>query len=446
MGGVSIKPATTASEQAELAELRRRYIPRGITTAHPIVADHAKGAELWDVAGRRYIDFAGGIGVMNVGHGHPHVMEAVKAQLDRVTHTSFQVVMYESYLRLAERLCALAPGEGEKKAIFFSTGAEAVENAVKIARAHTGRPAIISFQGSFHGRTLLALSLTGSVVPYKQNFGPYATEIFQVPFPYEYHGWSTEMALAALNDLFESAVAPERVAAIIIEPVLGEGGFVPAPKAFLEQLRALTLKHGILLIVDEIQSGFGRTGKFFAIEHSGISPDLVTVAKSLAAGFPLSGVVGRADVMDAPGPGGLGGTYGGNPVACAAGLAVLDVMRDERLPERAARIGSVVEERMRSWASEHELVGDVRVMGAMAGMELVRDRKTKTPADTETAQVLALARERGLILLRAGAHHNVIRTLMPLTIPDDQLDEGLDIIGSALADVAAGATTKSKKP
>jgi 4-aminobutyrate aminotransferase/(S)-3-amino-2-methylpropionate transaminase len=444
MGGVSIKPSATESEQAELAELRRRYIPRGITTAHPIVADHAKGAELWDVAGRRYVDFAGGIGVMNVGHGHPHVMEAVKAQLDRVTHTSFQVVMYESYLRLAERLCALTPGEGDKKAIFFSTGAEAVENAVKIARAYTGRPAIISFQGGFHGRTLLALSLTGSVVPYKQNFGPYATEIYQVPFPYEYRGWSTEMALAALNDLFGSAVAPERVAAIIIEPVLGEGGFVPAPKAFLEQLRALTQQHGILLIVDEIQSGFGRTGKYFAIEHSGVSPDLMTVAKSLAAGFPLSGVVGRAEVMDAPGPGGLGGTYGGNPIACAAGLAVLDVMRDERLPERAARIGSVVEERMRTWAAEHELVGDVRVMGAMAGMELVRDRQTKEPADTETAQVMARARERGLILLRAGVHHNVIRTLMPLTIPDDQLDEGLDILGAALADVA-GATTKSKK-
>ena len=439
MGVVSTKQAATESEQAELAELRRRYIPRGITTAHPLVLDRAKGAELWDIAGRRYIDFAGGIGVLNVGHGHPHVMEAVRAQLDRVTHTSFQVVMYESYLRLAERLCALAPGEGPKKAIFFSTGAEAVENAVKIARAHTGRPAVISFHGGFHGRTLLALSLTGSVIPYKQNFGPYATEIYQVPFPYEYRGWSTEKAIASLNELFESAVAPQRVAAVIIEPVLGEGGFVPAPASFLRELRALTEQHGILLIADEIQSGFGRTGKFFAIEHSGVSPDLVTVAKSLAAGFPLSGVVGRADVMDAPGPGGLGGTYGGNPVACAAGLAVLDVMRDERLPERAARIGSVVEERMRSWASEHQLVGDVRLMGAMAGMELVRDRKTKAPADTETAQVLALARERGLILLRAGIHHNVIRTLMPLTIPDDQLDEGLDIIGSALAEVAAGS-------
>jgi 4-aminobutyrate aminotransferase/(S)-3-amino-2-methylpropionate transaminase len=437
-GGVGTKQTATESEQAELAELRRRYIPRGITTAHPLVADHAKGAEIWDVAGRRYIDFAGGIGVLNVGHSHPHVMEAVRAQLDKVTHTSFQVVMYESYLRLAERLCALAPGDGDKKAIFFSTGAEAVENAVKIARAHTGRPAVISFQGGFHGRTLLALSLTGSVVPYKQNFGPYATEVYQVPFPYAYRGWSTEKALASLDELFESAVAPQRVAAIIIEPVLGEGGFVPAPREFLRELRAVTERHGILLIADEIQSGFGRTGKFFAIEHAGVVPDLMTVAKSLAAGFPLSGVVGRADVMDAPGPGGLGGTYGGNPVACAAGLAVLDVMRDERLPERAARIGSVVEERMRTWAAEHKIVGDVRVMGAMAGMELVRDRKTKVPADTETAQLLGLARERGLILLRAGIHHNVIRTLMPLNIPDEQLDEGLDIIGSALADVAAG--------
>jgi 4-aminobutyrate aminotransferase/(S)-3-amino-2-methylpropionate transaminase len=441
VGKVGSKPKveTTASE-AELAELRRRYIPRGITTAHPLVADHAQGAELWDVAGRRYIDFAGGIGVMNVGHGHPHVMEAVRAQLDRVTHTSFQVLMYESYLRLAERLCALAPGPGPKKAIFFSTGAEAVENAVKIARAHTGRPAVISFQGGFHGRTLLALSLTGSVVPYKQNFGPYATEIYQAPFPYEYRGWSSEQSLAALDGIFESSVSPDRVAAIIIEPVQGEGGFVPAPPAFLRALRELTESHGIMLIVDEIQTGFGRTGRYFAVEHSGVAPDLMTVAKSLAAGFPLSGVVGRAEVMDAPAPGGLGGTYGGNPVACAAGLAVLDVMRDEKLPERAARIGSVIEERMRTWASEHQLVGDIRVMGAMAGMELVRDRKTKAPADTETAQLLAVARDKGLILLRAGVHHNVIRTLMPLTIPDDQLEEGLDITGSALAEVAAATS------
>ncbi len=423
----------------ELRALRERYVPRGLTTTHPVVADHAQGSELWDAAGKRYIDFAGGIGVMNVGHNHPRVMEAVRAQLDRVTHTAFQVVTHESYLRLAQRLCEVAPGEGPKKAVFFSTGAEAVENAVKIARAHTGRPAVISFTGGFHGRTLLALSLTGTVSPYKQNFGPYASEVYQTPFPYEYRGWTSERALAALQELLQSSVSPERVAAVIIEPVLGEGGFVPAPLQFLRELRKLTERHGILLIVDEIQTGFGRTGRFFAIEHSGLAPDLVTVAKSLAAGFPLSAVVGRAEVMDAPGPGGLGGTYAGNPVACAAGLAVLDVMRDERLPERAARIGSVVEERMRSWATEHDLVGDVRVMGAMAGMELVRDRKTKTPADTETASLLGLARERGLILLRAGMHHNVIRTLMPLTIPDEQLEEGLDVIGSALADVAGRA-------
>jgi 4-aminobutyrate aminotransferase/(S)-3-amino-2-methylpropionate transaminase len=427
----------TGDGSAELKALRERYVPRGITTAHPLVVDRAQGSELWDADGRRYIDFVGGIGVMNVGHSHPRVMEAVRTQLERVTHTSFQVVMYESYLRLAQRLSELAPSEGPNKAIFFSTGAEAVENAVKIARAHTGRPAVISFRGGFHGRTLLALTLTGSVQPYKQNFGPYAAEVYQAPFPYEYRGWSSERALESLNELLASDVSPERVAAVIIEPVLGEGGFVPAPREFLQGLRALTERHGILLIADEIQTGFGRTGRFFAIEHSGVKPDLITVAKSLAAGFPLSGVVGRADVMDAPTPGGLGGTYGGNPIACAAGLAVLDVMRDERLPERAARIGSVVEERMRSWQAEHEIVGDVRVMGAMAGMELVRDRKTKEPADTETARLLALARERGLILLRSGVHHNVIRTLMPLTIPDEQLDEGLDMIGSALAEIAA---------
>src|ERR1700736_3087950 len=420
----------------ELKALRERYVPRGVTTAHPLVVDHAAGAEIWDTSGRRYIDFVGGIGVMNVGHNHPRVMTAAREQLDRVTHTAFQVVMYESYLRLAERLCEVAPGDGPKKAIFFSTGAEAVENAVKIARAATGRSAIISFTGGFHGRTLLALSLTGTVNPYKQNFGPYAAEVYQTPFPYAYRGWTTEAALAQLGELFASVVAPERVAAIIIEPVLGEGGFIPAPPDFLRQLRELTERYGILLIVDEIQTGFGRTGKFFAVEHSGIQPDLVTVAKSLAAGFPLSGVVGRADVMDAPEPGGLGGAYGVNPVACAAGLAVMDVMRDEKLPERAARIGSIIEERMQSWAAEHDIVGDVRVVGAMAGMELVRDRATKEPADKETAHLLAVARDKGLILLRAGTHHNVIRTLMPLTIPDEQLMEGLDILGAALGEVA----------
>ena len=430
--------AHPAATEADLAELRAKYIPRGISSSHPITADHAKGSELWDISGKRYVDFAGGIGVMNVGHAHPRVMQAVHDQLDRATHTSFQVVPYESYLRLAERLCEVAPIGEARKAIFFSTGAEAIENAVKIARAATGRPGVISFRGGFHGRTLLALSLTGSVQPYKQDFGPYAAEVYQTPFPYEYRGWNTEAALADLDNLLEAEISPKRVAAVVIEPVLGEGGFVPAPLDFMRKLRDLTKEHGIMLIVDEIQTGFGRTGKFFAIEHSGVEPDLMTVAKSLAAGFPLSAVVGRAEVMDAPDPGGLGGTYGGNPVACAAGLAVMDVMRDEKLPERAARIGSVVEERMQSWAAEHELIGDVRVVGAMAGMELVRNRQTKEGADKETARILAVAREKGLIILRCGVHHNVVRTLMPLTIPDEQLEEGLDILGAALGEVAAG--------
>ena len=418
--------------ESELADLRAKYVPRGITSAHPVTVDRAQGSEIWDISGKRYIDFAGGIGVMNVGHAHPRVMKAVREQLDRATHTSFQVVHYESYLRLAERLCEVAPIDGPKKAVFFSTGAEAIENAVKIARAATGRPAVISFRGGFHGRTLLALSLTGSVQPYKQDFGPYATEIYQTPFPYAYRGWTTEAAMADLENLLESEVSPKRVAAIVIEPVLGEGGFVPAPLDFMRKLRELCDRHGMLLIVDDIQTGFGRTGKFFAIEHSGVQADLITVAKSLAAGFPLSAVVGKAQVMDAPDPGGLGGTYGGNPVACAAGLAVMDVMRDEKLPERAARIGSVVEERMQSWAADHELIGDVRVVGAMAGMELVRDRVTKEPADKETAKIIATAREKGLIILRCGVHHNVIRTLMPLTIPDELLEEGLDMLGASL--------------
>ena len=424
--------ATHQASETDLAELRSKYIPRGITTGHPVTADHAKGSELWDVSGKRYIDFAGGIGVMNVGHAHPRVMKAVHEQLDRATHTSFQVVQYESYLRLAQRLCEVAPIKGDKKAIFFSTGAEAIENAVKIARAATGRQAVISFRGAFHGRTLLTLSLTGSVQPYKQNFGPYAPEIYQTPFPYEYRGWNTDAAIADLQNLLEAEVSPKRVAAIVIEPVLGEGGFVPAPLDFMRRLRDLTKEHGILLIADEIQTGFGRTGRFFGIEHSGVEADLITVAKSLAAGFPLSGVVGRAEVMDAPDPGGLGGTYAGNPIACAAGLAVMDIMRDEKLPERAARIGSVVEERMQSWARDSELIGDIRAVGAMVGMELVRSRKTKEPADKETAAILKAAREKGLIILRCGVHHNVVRTLMPLTIPDEHLEEGLDILGAAL--------------
>ncbi|MGH7904285.1 MAG: 4-aminobutyrate--2-oxoglutarate transaminase [Candidatus Dormibacteraceae bacterium] len=425
--------AKFASRGEELRELRERFLPRGITASHPIFAARALGSQLWDVDGNVYIDFAGGIGVLNVGHNHPRIIRAIEEQLESLTHSAFQVAMYEPYLRLAERLCGIAPGDGPKKAIFFSTGAEAVENAVKIARAHTGRPALISFSNSFHGRTLLGLSLTGTAAPYKQNFGPFAPEIYRAPYPYEYHGWTSELAIGALEDLFASEVSPDRVAAVIIEPVLGEGGFVPAPRPFLRELRRITEAHGILLIADEIQSGYGRTGRMFAIEHSGVVPDLMAVAKSIAAGLPLSGVVGRAEVMDAPDPGGLGGTYGGNPVACAAGLAVLQVMEEEGLVARAATLGSLLEERLGEWGRRHPIVGDVRVLGAMAGIELVRDRGSREPATGEAARVIDECRRHGLLALRAGQAHNVIRTLMPLSIPDAMLDEGLETLEAAIA-------------
>jgi 4-aminobutyrate aminotransferase/(S)-3-amino-2-methylpropionate transaminase len=424
-------------EEGELRRLRAEFVARGVATAHPLVVEHARGSELWDVSGRRYLDFAAGIGTLNVGHTHPRVVDAARWQLERLTHSAFQVAMYESYLRLAERLSQLAPGPGPKKAVFFSTGAEAVENAVKIARVYTGRPAVISFRGSFHGRTLLGLSLTGTAEPYKQDAGPYAPEVYKAPYPYEYRGWSTRRALQALEEVFDSEVSAERVAAIVIEPVLGEGGFVQAPVEFMVKLRELTRREGILLIADEIQTGFGRTGRLFAVEHSGIDPDLITVAKSIAAGLPLSGVIGRAEVMDAPGPGGLGGTFGGNPVACAAALAVLDVLRDEKLVERAAELGPWLHERLSRWAQSQPLIGDVRVLGAMAAVELVRDRESREPAGPEAARVLALCRERGLLVLKAGVHANVVRMLAPLSIPEDQLEEGLSILEGALTAVSA---------
>ena len=429
----------SAARSDELSHLRDTYVPRGVSASHPIFAARASGSRLWDVEGREYIDFAGGIGVLNVGHNHPQVVQAVQRQLQDLTHSAFQVAMYEPYLRIVERLCGLAPVPGPAKGILFSTGAEAVENAVKIARSFTGRPAVVSFTNSFHGRTLLGLTLTGTASPYKQNFGPYAAEVYRAPFPYEYRGWSTELALRALEGLFLSDVSPDRVAAVIIEPVLGEGGFVPAPPEFLRELRRITSRHGILLIADEVQSGFGRTGRMFAVEHSGVQPDLMTVAKSVAAGLPLSGVIGRAEVMDAPSPGGLGGTYAGNPLACAAGLAVLDVMEQEGLVARAATMGSILEERLGEWKRKFPLVGDVRVLGAMAGVELVRDRETREPAGDEAAGLVSAARERGLLLLRAGPGHNVIRTLMPLNIPDELLSEGLDIVEVSLAELAGGS-------
>jgi 4-aminobutyrate aminotransferase / (S)-3-amino-2-methylpropionate transaminase / 5-aminovalerate transaminase len=425
-------PATSE----ELLAIRESSVPRGLKSAFDFVAARASGSQVWDQEGVGYIDFVGGIGVLNVGHGHPRMLAAAHRQIDLLIHTSAQIAGYEPYLRLAQRLCELAPGEFAKKAIFFSTGAEAVENTVKIARSFTGRPGIVAFSQAFHGRTLMGMSLTDTVKPYKLGFGPFAPEIYRSPFPYEYWGWDSARALENLEDSLRTTWPADRMAAILIEPVLGEGGFVPAPIEFLRGLRQLADRRGLLLIADEVQSGIGRTGKLFAIEHSEVAPDLIAVAKSLGGGFPLSGVVGRAEVMDAPSPGQLGSTYGGNPVACAAALAVLDVIEEEGLLARAAVIGSILEERMEEWQRRYQLVGDVRVLGAMAGLELVSDRASRQPAAMETKEIIDGCRDRGLMALGAGPHHNVIRTLMPLNIPDDLLLQGLDILASELARVS----------
>jgi 4-aminobutyrate aminotransferase/(S)-3-amino-2-methylpropionate transaminase len=421
---------------ADLARRRAAAIPRGVGNSLQVYADRAANGEIWDVEGRRYIDFASGIAVLNTGHLHPRVQGAVAAQLARLSHACFQVTPYENYVALAERLNALAPGPGPWKTIFLTTGAEAVENAVKIARYHTGRPAVIAFGGGFHGRTLACMSLTGKVQPYKAGFGPMLPDVYHAPFPVEYHGISVAQSLAAIEQLFKADVDPQRVAAIIIEPVQGEGGFYPAPPAFLRALRELCDRHGIVFIADEIQSGFARTGRMFAIEHAGVVPDLVTVAKSLAGGVPLSGVIGRADIMDAPPAGGLGGTYAGSPLGCAAGLAVLDVIESEDLCARAERQGAVLRARLEDLRSRWPCIGDVRGLGAMVAMELVRDRRADAPDAELTRALVQAAGRRGLVLLSCGVYGNVIRFLAPLTLPDAQLAEGLAILEAALEDAA----------
>ncbi len=417
----------------ELAAIRERSVPRGLSPALELIAARALGSEVWGAGGDRYIDFVGGIGVLNVGHGHPKVLAAAHQQLDSLVHTSAQVALCEPYLRLVEQLTRLAPGAFPKKAVLFSTGAEAVENTVKIARSYSQRPGIVVFTQAFHGRTLMGMSLTDTVKPYKEGFGPFAPEIYRSPFPYEYRGWGSERALEALAESLRTSWPPERMAAVLIEPVLGEGGFVPAPAEFLQGLRRLADQRGLLLIADEVQSGIGRTGRLFAIEHSGVAPDLMAVAKSLGGGLPLSAVVGRAEVMDGPSPGQLGSTYGGNPVACAAALAVLEVVESEGLLTRAAVIGSILEERLGEWQRRFPVLGDVRVLGAMAGLELVTDRGTREPAAVAAQQIVDGCRARGLLLLRAGPAHNVIRTLMPLNIPEPLLLQGLDILEGELA-------------
>jgi 4-aminobutyrate aminotransferase len=426
--------------QSDLQRRREAAVPRGVASAHDLYAARALGAELWDVGGRRYLDFAGGISVLNTGHLHPRVVAAVEAQLQRLWHACFQVTPYESYVAVAERLNALAPGQAPKKTILFSTGAEAVENALKIARHYTGRTAAIAFAGGFHGRTLATLSLTGKVHPYKNGFGPTLPDVFHVPFPMPYHGVTPQDSLAAIAQLFKHSVDPARVAALIIEPVLGEGGFYAAGSDFLRALRALCDRHGIVLVLDEIQSGCGRTGRFFAHEHAGIEADLITVAKSIAGGLPLSAVIGKTPIMDSPPPGGLGGTFAGSPVACAAALAVLDVIRDEHLAARAQRIGAQIEARLLALQAEHGALGEVRGLGAMLAFELVKHGRAEEPdADAARAVVQAAAR-RGLLVLTCGYYGNGVRLLPPLTLSDAQLAEGMDLLAAAVAEVCAPAT------
>ena len=418
---------------AALMARRGAAVARGVGQAHEIFVSRAANAELWDVEGRRYIDFAGGIAVLNTGHCHPEISAAVKAQVDLYSHTCFQVVAYESYVELAERLNALAPGNFAKKSIFLSTGAEAVENAVKIARAYTRRPGVIAFNGGYHGRTMMTLGLTGKVAPYKVGFGPFPGEVFHALYPNALHGVSVDDALHSVELLFKNDIEPERVAAFILEPVQGEGGFYVAPNDFIEGLRALADRHGILIIADEVQTGAGRTGTWFASEQWPAAPDLITTAKSMAGGFPISGVVGRAEVMDAPAPGGLGGTYAGSPIGCAAALAVLKVFDDEQLLARSRALGERLTAGLRRIAADVPAIGDVRGLGAMVAIELFEGGDTAKPDAVLTRQVVAEAARRGLILLSCGSYGNVIRVLVPLTASDLLVDEGLALLADSFA-------------
>ena len=418
---------------AALMARRRAAIPRGVGQSHEVFIARGDNAEVWDVEGKRYIDFAGGIAVLNTGHCRPEIVEAVKKQLDLYTHTCFQVLAYEPYVELAERINALAPGNFDKKTLFLSTGAEAVENAIKIARAHTKRSAVIAFTSGYHGRTLLTLGLTGKVAPYKLGFGPFPNEIFHAQFPNALHGVSVDDAMASIELIFKNDVEASRVAAIIVEPVQGEGGFNVAPFDFLQRLRALCDQHGILLIADEIQTGAGRTGTWFAIEQSGVAPDLITMAKSMAGGYPISGVVGRAEVMDAPAAGGLGGTYAGSPLACAAALAVLDVFEKDQLLQRSQAMGAMLMTRLQAIAAKDPRIAEVRGLGAMVAFELCKNGDAHQP-DADLAKRLSVeATQRGLILLTCGTYGNVVRILVPLTASDAIVDEGLAIIEAALA-------------
>jgi 4-aminobutyrate aminotransferase/(S)-3-amino-2-methylpropionate transaminase len=419
----------------ELLERESRSVAKPLRVHEPVFAAEARGATITDVDGNTFVDFVGGVGVMNVGHNHPRVVQAVHEQVDRFLHTDFTVVPYEPYVELAERLGALAPISGETRAAFFNAGTEAVENAVKLSRLHTGRQAVIAFDGGFHGRTWLALTMTSKTHPYKTGLGPFAPEVYRAPYPSAYRGPDAETALAALRRMLTTHVSPDDVAAIVFEPEQGEGGFIPADPAFVSGLRKICDEHGIVLVADEVQTGFGRTGRMFAMEHFDVEPDLLVVAKSLAGGLPLSGVVGRAEILDGPHFGAIGGTFIGNPVALAAALAVLDVFAEEQLVARANLVGDMVRARMLAWKSRWREIGDVRGLGAMLAIELVRDAVERTPAPELTEAVIEAALQRGLVLLKAGVYGNCIRVLCPLTIADAELDEGLAAWEDALQEV-----------
>jgi 4-aminobutyrate aminotransferase/(S)-3-amino-2-methylpropionate transaminase len=434
---IELRTEVPGPRSRELLERGERSIAEPLQVYLPVFAAEARNSTITDVDGNTFVDFAGGVGVCNVGHSHPHVVEAIQEQAARFVHTDFTVVPYAGYIELAERLGALAPFAGPTRAAFFNSGAEAVENAVKIARLATRRPAVIAFEGAFHGRTMLAMTLTSKVAPYKVGMGPFAPEVYRAPFPNAYRGPSVEEALAELEWMFTSHIAPSQVAAIVFEPQLGEGGFVPAPPAFVEGIRRICDREGIVMVADEVQTGFGRTGRMFAMEHHTVEADLMIVAKSIAAGLPLSGVIGKAEIMDAPHTGAIGGTYIGNPIALAAALAVLDVFADEDLVTRANAIGETIRARMLAWKARWPQIGDVRGLGAMLAIELVRDPASKEPAPELALAVIDAALERGLILLKAGLAGNCIRVLCPLTIEDAVVEEALAAWEDALAAVLA---------
>lgn len=429
------EPQITDTTNASLMARRRAALPVGLGQSHEIFVDRAENAEVWDVEGRRLIDFAGGIAVLNTGHRHPALVKAVQEQLDRYTHTCFQVLAYEPYIEVAERLNAKAPGNFPKKSFLLTTGVEAVENAIKVARAYTKRSAVIAFGGGFHGRTMMGMALTGKVAPYKIGFGPFPAEVYHAKFPCALHGVSVEDAMASIEALFKYDVEASRVAAIILEPVQGEGGFYVAPIEFVKALRALCDQHGILLIVDEVQTGAGRTGTWLAceqwFEQAGVAPDIITMAKSLAGGFPLSAVIGRAEVMDAAAPGGLGGTYAGSPLACAAALAVMDIFENEGLMARGREVGARLVSGLQDLASRHATIGDVRGLGAMVAIELFKNGDPHQPDADRVKRVVTEAAQRGLVLLSCGVYGNVIRILVPLTASDAVLDEGLTILSAS---------------